>query len=173
MYIRYKKETYALHAQPWGRCSSPEMRISTEQLLRDFNMPSLLSLFIPNPVNIYISENTFIQFCNHGRESIGLITGINVEREVLTLRHFMSWAELLAYVGNGVLANMSFWPDNTNITPKHLCDTDIAIVLPFEQIEGIAFVFHVTDPIVNMIQGMGYACQVTSQFLSDEMTLFH
>lgn len=136
-------------------------------------MPPLLSLFIPNPVNIYISENTFIRFSNHGRESIGLITGINVEQEVLTLRHFMSWAELLAYVGDEVLANMSFWPDNTNITPKYLCDTDVAIVLPFEQIVGIAFVFHATDPIVNTIQGMGYTYQVTSQFLSNEMTIFH
>jgi hypothetical protein len=85
----------------------------------------------------------------------------------------MSWSELLTYVGDEMVTNMTLWPDYVHVSPKYLCDTDVSIVLPFERIQGIAFVFHISDPIINSIQGMGYTYQVSSQFRSNEMTIFH
>jgi hypothetical protein len=60
-----------------------------------------------------------------------------------------------------------------HVSPKYLCDTDVAIVLPFKSIQSIVFIFHVSEPIIDSIQGMGYTYQVSSQFCSDEMMIFH
>ena len=130
-------------------------------------MSMILSLFIPHPVNIYIAVNTFIKYIHEGAESIGLIQSINTDHRVVTLRRFMSWVELLDYVGDDVFANISVWPDYVRSYPLYLCDTDVTMAIPVECIQGIAFVFYINDPILDAIQGMENTYQVTSQFASD------
>jgi hypothetical protein len=135
-------------------------------------MPSF-SLFLPHPANIYITTNTFVKFSNEGVDSVGLIVSISTDHGMVTLRRFMCWAELTNYVGNDAFANISFWPDFIRTSPSYLCATDVIATVPLERILGIVFVFYVNDPILDAIQGMGSMYQVSSEYISSQMLMFH
>lgn len=136
-------------------------------------MPFNASIFIPHPVNIYITEHTFVKYDSGDGIGVGLIMSIDGSNGVAKLRRFLSWAELIIYIGEEMFNGLSFWPDYNNVSPLHLCDTDISVVIPFEKVIGLAFVFHVTDPILDCIQGIKYTYQVSSVFLHGQMTIYH
>jgi hypothetical protein len=78
----------------------------------------VVSLFIPNPVNISITQNTFIKYAGSlSHEEVGLIQSIDVHSSTVTVRRFLGWAQLLATIGTAMIENITFWP----IDPSHSC----------------------------------------------------
>lgn len=136
-------------------------------------MASYISYFVPHPVNIYITEYTFIRYKALEGVKVGLITKLDVISSVAEIRCFMSWADLVTHVGVELLQGISFWADYKRSTPTFLCDTDITKSLPFDDIVGIAFVFHVDDPVLDSIQGIRDTYQVSSMYCHGLKTIYH
>lgn len=134
-----------------------------------------MSLFIPDPVNIYITKNMFVRYHSTGgiNKDVGLIVNISQEHNVVTVRRFMSWMQLLTFVGDAMIPNISFWPLNSQTNPLYLCDSDILVNIHINQVKGLAFVFHVDDSVVTRIHGMAHTYIVSSCFSSAELTVTH
>ena len=125
---------------------------------------SLLTLFIPAPINIYITRNTFVRFISNDgiNEDVGLIVNISLEQNMLAVRRFMSWAQVLTLVGDRMIPNISCWPLNIQNNPLFLCDTDVTADVSIQRVRGLAFVFYFDDPFVQHIQGMANTYLVSS-----------
>jgi hypothetical protein len=131
------------------------------------HMSYLFNLFPPEPIIIYTSDNTFVKFVKDNfAVAIGIITNANVAHQTVRLRHFMSLTELTCFVGEEVLRNFSLWPDLNSNRPLFLCDTDICNTIPMELVQDLAFVLHVSDPMLEQMQGMGNTYQVSSHICS-------
>jgi hypothetical protein len=118
----------------------------------------------------------FVRYTSHqAAEGIGLIVGINANQRIVSLRCFMSWVQLCQHVGHDILDNLgiSFWPMDHFVNPPFLCDTDAVIAIPVESIQGPAFVFHVSDPILDLVQGMKDTYQVSSVYSTSETSISH
>jgi hypothetical protein len=126
----------------------------------------LFSLFLPPPVNIYITTCMFVRYLNsQAVEGVGLIVRINAERGAITLRRFMSWVQLCQHVGHETVRSMSFWPIDLHTSPPYLCDTDVIVTIPVASIQGLAFVFYVDDPVLPSVRGNeGYLPSVFCYF---------
>jgi len=102
--------------------------------------PPLTSFFLPPPINVHITTNTFIKFQNsHGSDDVGLIIRLNHELSTVAVRLFLSWTKLVELAGHDRVENVSFWPSLT--PPLFLCDSDIVIDISIASIKGLAFVF--------------------------------
>ncbi len=122
-----------LHHSPLSYYSN-QQHLQSVQKMHDALYVVVLSTVLGEllPSRCYIRE---------GAESIGLIESINTGHHIVTLRRFMSWVELLDYIGDDVFANIFVWPDYVCSYPLYLCDTDVTMAIPVECIQGIAFVF--------------------------------
>ncbi len=132
----------------------------------------VVSLFIPNPVNISITQNTFIKYAGSlSHEEVGLIQSIDVHSSTVTVRRFLGWAQLLATIGTAMIENITFWP----LDPSHsyLCDSDLYEKIRISAIQGIAFVFYYTEHILEQLDGLANVYVVTSTFNSNCCTLIH
>ena len=137
-------------------------------------MSHLTSLFLPEPVNMYISANTFIQYATENAvPAIGLITNLDMNQRTVTIRRFMTWNELNVTLGEEVLRDITLWPKLNNNQAPFICDTDMCCIIPVELIIGIAFVFHINDPTLQQMQGMRNTYQVSSKLVRETMTIHH
>jgi hypothetical protein len=95
-------------------------------------------------------------------EGIGLIVGINANQRIVSLYCFMSWVQLCQHVGHDVMDNLgiSFWLMDCIVNQPFLCDMDAVVAIPVESIQRPAFVFHVNNPILELVQGMKDIYQV-------------
>jgi hypothetical protein len=140
----------------------------------DFLMVVVVSLFIPEPVNIYITQNTFITYAgSYNSEQVGIIESIDVETSTVSVRRFLCWTELLTKLGDGWNGNISFWPIDPNTPVTYLCDTNYYERITTSAIKGIAFVFYYTDYILDQLQGLANVYSVTSTFNSNTCTISH
>ena len=137
--------------------------------------PPIISLFIPAPVDIHVTTNTFVRFsCNGESDVIGLITGINAASSRLTVRHFWSWEQLCNHPGANVPPNVTFWPLlQQNHPPHFIYDTDVTSEISTSSIRGLAYVFHEDDPFIHQLCGMANTYKVSSCFKSTQMVLVH
>jgi hypothetical protein len=134
----------------------------------------VLSLFIPEPINIHITKNTFIRYggCNNTSE-IGLIESINHEHNTVTVRRFLGWSDLQEAIGERRIPNVSFWPTEASYHPPYLCDSDLHALVPIERVQGIAFVFFYKDNIVEKLYGLANVFIVSSVYDSNLGTINH
>ncbi len=109
----------------------------------------LVSVFLPEPVNIYLANNTFVKFGNCG--NIGMVVNINLSERQCTLHHFLSLQQLQQHLGDNLPPNINFWPDQSTYPPFILFDSDITSTVFFTQVIGLAFVFHEDDVVVRQI----------------------
>jgi hypothetical protein len=126
---------------------------------------SMISFFIPAPVNIYITTNTFVIYTgNNGSPEVGLIDSIDVTSNTVTLRKFLGWTQLLPLLGEHMIPNITFWPIQGRDVATYLCDTDIYSTVDIQAIHGLAFVFHYRDEIVEELNAMANVFVVSSVF---------
>jgi hypothetical protein len=130
-----------------------------------------LSVFLPAPVNIHLTINTFIRFGI--LEKVGLIVDINSSERQCTLHHFLSIQQLQEKVGNHLPHNIICWPQQSIYTPVYLVDSDIMSVVPFTEVVGLAFVFHEDDTLVAQLRGMANTSVASSFFSSQTFTISH
>lgn len=130
----------------------------------------LTSIFIPHPVNIHVTSNTFVQL----EDGVGLVLEVIAEEWKVKVRKFLSHHQLLSYVSNIIDGyTISFWPQQTDYPPLYLCDSDITNVISASSIIGLAFVFHEDDPIVGEVSGVSNTYVVSSRFNSSQMLIQH
>jgi hypothetical protein len=60
--------------------------------------PPWISLLIPHPVNIVISNNKFIEFFFDGSNYVGLIVNLNASERTLVIRKILASEQLLQHV---------------------------------------------------------------------------
>ena len=71
-------------------------------------VPFLTLMVIPNPINIIISTNTFIQITNlKGVEDVGLIIFLDPSQLSVTVRLFLTWSQLSERIGPERLEGIS------------------------------------------------------------------
>jgi hypothetical protein len=69
-----------------------------------------ISIFLPSPINIYITKNTFVRyFSESSEECVGQVVGIHVDMNTITIRRFVTTNQLMQLVPN-MKAQFSFWP---------------------------------------------------------------
>jgi len=137
---------------------------------------SNISIFIPDPVAIYVTPNTFVRFKRRSiaSEEVGIITHISAEAQQLQIRLFLSWQQMMQHVGPDRVGNVSFWcRRNAKHPPFYLCDSDIVIEIAASAIIGLAFVFHESDNVVRQLDGLANTYIVTSIYLSQSMKVEH
>jgi hypothetical protein len=146
----------------------------------DYLSPTICntSLFIPYPVSIYVTANTFVRYNddrNGGSDSIGMILKIySPEEERVQIRCFLSWAQLVQHIGPERIGNLSFWRRRNAIHPPfYLCDSDIVVDITARSIKGLAFVFHESDNILRRLDGIANTFIVSSIYLSRAMMIRH
>ena len=138
--------------------------------------PPWYSLSIPPPVNIIISNNTFIEFLDAGGESVvGLIVKLFVSEKRLIVRKFLTSEQLFRHLPPAHrIEGVAFWPKKKcNEHPVFLCDTDFVVEINVETVTGIAFVFFETDNNLRELKGVQHTYCVSSCFYSRSMTLEH
>jgi hypothetical protein len=138
---------------------------------------SNVSLFIPHPVSIYVTHNTFIQYGvndDPSNDSIGMVVQIDAVEQHLHVRRFFSWAQLMYQISPVRLENVSFWKrHNSTRPPMYLCDSDVVVDILASNVKGLAFVFHESDPVVRQLDGMANTFVVSSVFNSQSMIVRH
>jgi hypothetical protein len=71
-----------------------------------------VSILVPAPVNVIISCNTFAQLAPNtigGHERIGLVLSVNAANQMLPVRLFLPWSDVVERIGtNNVPDNVSF-----------------------------------------------------------------
>jgi hypothetical protein len=132
---------------------------------------NLTCLFIPSPVSIHVSANTFVCLAN----GTGLVVEVFAGEGQVRLRKFLSHDELFSgYVPNTLDGyEVSFWPHQTHYLPFYVCDPDIVVVVSVTAIVGLAFMFDEDDPIVEELSGMLHTYIVSSVFISSLMIIEH
>jgi hypothetical protein len=135
----------------------------------------VLSLFIPKPINIHITKNTFIRYGgrNKNMSEIGLIESINHEHITVTVRQFLGFSDLQDTIGDRRIPNVSFWPSEASHHPPYLCDLDLHALVPIERVQGIAFIFLYKDNMVKKLYGLANVFVVSSVFNSTLGTIHH
>ncbi len=125
------------------------------------SIPSNVSLFIPDPMSLYVTTNTFVRFNRESTMSdeVGMIIGINVQSQQLQIQLFLSWVQLLQHIGPDRVGNMSFWWAK--------CEAPTGLPL------SLAFVFHESDHVVRQLDGLTNMYVVTSIYYSMLMKLEH
>ncbi len=135
------------------------------------------SLFIPYPVSIYVTANTFVRYNddrNGGSDSIGMIIKIYAEEERVQIRCFLTWVQLVQHIGPERIGNVSFWRRRNAIHPPfYLCDSDIVVDITTSSIKGLAFVFHESDNVLRQLDGIANTFIVSSIYLSRAMMIRH
>jgi hypothetical protein len=107
-------------------------------------------------------------------DKVGLVVGLNADNRVLRIRHFVSWTDIVAWVGmNNIPEGVSFIPTDGEWPPFHLCDTDIFSVISASAVVGLAFVFFSEDQILENISGMVNTYCVTSCVWMDSNVISH
>lgn len=102
----------------------------------------LASFFIPHPVSIYISINTFVRYVtgrdgNEEKENIGLVVGINVEEQKVKIRCFLSSKQLSIHLAIFFCKySVSFWPQGGE-WEYYLCDSDFFLEIEVSALKGI------------------------------------
>jgi hypothetical protein len=135
------------------------------------------SLVLPPPINITITNNTFIRYNNvaDGNISIGLV--IDIIQEVgyskVMVRRFLSWYDVQLIAGDSMVPNVAFWPLSSVTNPHYLCDSDLVIEVAANAIIGLAFVFYFEDTKVRHIEGMMHTYIASSYFHSQALTITH
>jgi hypothetical protein len=140
------------------------------------SISSNVSLFIPDPVSIYVTTNTFVRFKRESSTSdeVGMIIGIDVQSQQLQIRLFLSWVQLLRHTGPDRVGNISFSRHrNAKHPPFYLCDSDIVVEIHTGNVKGLAFVFHESDNVVRQLDGLTNTYIVTSIYYSMLMKLEH
>jgi hypothetical protein len=140
------------------------------------SISSNVSLFIPDPVSIYVTTNTFVKFKRESSTSdeVGMIIGIDVQSQQLQIRLFLSWVQLLRHIGPDRVGNISFWRRrNAKHPPFYLCDSDIVVEMHTGNVKGLAFMFHESDNVVRQLDGLANTYIVTSIYYSMLMKLEH
>lgn len=133
-----------------------------------------ISLFIPNPENIYISRNTVVRYCTTaGTEDIGLIADIFPDSHSVLIWQFMTWMQVSTLLGEHLMHNVTFWPKDFEHYPIYLCDSDIYVTHSIDSITRIAFVFHNNDQVVTKLSGLVNKYLVSSIFNSSEKSIIH
>jgi len=133
-----------------------------------------ISLFIPAPVNIYICTNTFVKFIDgHGEVIVGQVVDIHQGMSTVTMRRFLTPAQLISMHAEVQIANVAFWPTQLANQPPYLCATDIGITIKVDSIVGLAFVFYHDDPTTQQIQGLANCYIVSSVFSSSTGRVLH
>lgn len=132
-------------------------------------------LVIPEPINIQITNNTFIRYrISDGiTVEVGLITGISDCHTNVTIRRFLTWDSLKSIAGDRMCTNVSFWPMSTTNSPYYLCDSDIITRITSDSIIGYAFVFYHEDSEARIVEGMMHTYIVSSFFTSATFTITH
>jgi len=114
-------------------------------------MDHIVSVFLPPPIGISISVNTFIRFeiSPGSGENVGVVEGIQSEASKLIVRRFLSLDDLRRYVpaGNTVMDEVTLWPKNASCPPFYLCDSDLRSDVLFNSVCGYTFVFFMSDDI--------------------------
>ena len=127
------------------------------------------SIFIPFPVGIHV--NTFVRLHD---DSVVLIVELNAGQRRMKVRHFLSHQQLLQHASNIIDGNViSFFPERTRFSPFYICDSDITSHIDEHSIAGLAFVFHVDDPLVSELIGISHTYRVSSCFKSSMMIIEH
>ena len=131
-------------------------------------------LFIPHPINIYVSRNTFVRFCTNGSEEcIGLIEEICPGSYSVIIRQFMTWMQVRPQVIEYLTTDLTFWPTDSVHNPIYLCDSDVVVTHSIHTIVGIAFVFYYDDQVVPKLSGLANTYIVSSFFNSVEKSIIH
>jgi hypothetical protein len=134
--------------------------------------PPLLSIFLPE-IKIHVTTNTFIRFSiEDANEFVGMVTDMKVAERSFTVRRFFSSEQLGNIVGN-MRNDLSFWPHQGHCTLSFVCDSNIVVEVAHSAVVGLAFVFHLTDPLVRQVRGMANVFVVSSFLNTHTMTLWH
>lgn len=140
-------------------------------------MDHIVSVFLPPPIGIGISVNTFIRFeiSPGSGENVGVVEGIQSEASKLIVRRFLSLDDLRRYVpaGNTVMDEVTLWPKNASCPPFYLCDSDLRSDVLFNSVCGYAFVFFMSDDISEQLHGMANTYLVSSYFDSSSLIVRH
>jgi len=138
---------------------------------------SNVPLFVPYPVAIYVTSNTFVRYRIDGdaaNDCVGMVVEIDTVRENVRVRRFLSWSQLLQQILPVRVDNVSFWKRcNATRPPLYLCDSDIVVDIAACNIIGLAFVFHESDAVVRQLDGMAITFIVSSMFMSREKIVRH
>jgi hypothetical protein len=93
-----------------------------------------ISLYVPSPVNNYISCNTFVRYVDsdsEGMERVGLIVSINSNNTSVAIHRFFSRTQIRSYIGADRLNDISLWPIDKHSPPFYLCDSDVTVLYRF------------------------------------------
>jgi hypothetical protein len=135
-----------------------------------------ISLYVPSPVNNYISCNTFVRYVDsdsEGMERVELIVSINSNNTSVTICRFFSRTQLRSYIGANCLNDKSLWPIDEHSPPFYLCDSDVTVAVPIQSLLGLAFVLYIDDPILERVHSMANTFAVSSYFNTVTMTCMH
>jgi hypothetical protein len=137
--------------------------------------PPANSLFLPHPVNLFLTTNTFVRFhVEDGTERVGLVVQLNTMQQSVLVRLFLNWQQLVDVVGPDKVSNVSFWARrNASTHPIPLCDSDILLNVALQAIIGFAFVFHAEDSILQQLAGMQDTYSVSSLYVSKKSVIYH
>jgi hypothetical protein len=97
-------------------------------------------------------------------ERIGVIVTVDITECTITVCCFISWVELYHHDGHKVFDEVLFWPADSYQGLPFLCDTDRMAQICLYSIQGIAFVFHIDDPIAKTPHVIRDAYQVLLVF---------
>jgi len=97
----------------------------------------MVFIIYPPPVNIIISNNTFIEFLDAGGESVvGLIVKLFVSEKRLIVQKFLTSEQLFRNLPPAHrIEGVAFWPKKKcNERPVFLCDTDFVVEINVETV---------------------------------------
>lgn len=128
------------------------------------NHSPLISLLCPPPINVILTANTFVRFLHDNQVNVGLVLSVNPMEQLLCIRLFLSWVDVVHRVGAlNLPQNVRFWPNNSRHPPYYICDTDIILKnIPSSNVVGLAFVFYDTSPTIREVLGMKNTYRVSS-----------
>jgi hypothetical protein len=128
-------------------------------------------IFIPFPVGIHVAVNAFVRLHD---DFVVSIVELNPEQWQMKVQHFLSHQQLLQHVSIIINGNeISFFPEQTHFPPFYVCDSDITSHIDEHSIAGLAFIFHVDDPLVSESIGFAHTYRVPSCFKTLMMIIEH
>lgn len=101
------------------------------------------SLYIGDPINIYVCNNTFIEF-NDGAidDFVGLVIKLSSSESRMVVWKFLTLEQLYQQFPEARIEGVSYWPHKSyNKPPFFLYDIDLLVEISAASIKGIAFVF--------------------------------
>jgi hypothetical protein len=131
----------------------------------------LTSLYIGPPVNMYVSNNTFMKYRVGDSEYVGLVTNVNASTARMVVWKFLSWDQLIQEVPQARIEGISFWPCSNK--PPFLCDTDLVADIESAAVVSIVFVFYEGDNRLRELLGVKDTFCVSSCYYSRSRIFEH